>query len=364
MSSNIEDKSAIMAGKKVTLPNDLLQKLSIEYVYNAIVKEDSKLANDITRLRSLISMDMNQYKLLKTELPYIVCGIFNPAIRRKENFVSAQHFIIDIDHISKISQTASSLKERISQNDYAMLIFISPSGDGLKVLFRTTQKIDDASYYSMFYKIFSARFMQEYQLQGAIDTTTHDVSRCCFMSYDPEAVYNPNSTPVDTNLYVNELEINELHKIEKEAKEAASANKLAREALLVDEIANKDLIGIEALQKIKESLQLGRAPRAKKNIIESQQLNDALPGLIIFLAEHSLTVSKSTSINHGKQLQIRTSNLWAEINIFYGQKRGFTVVKTTKTGSNEALANICKEAVERFFDDLVSNIDNLDPFNS
>lgn len=49
-------------------------------------------------------------------------------------------------------------------------------------------------------------------------------------------------------------------------------------------------------------------------------------------------------IHYGKQLRVGMDNLWAEVNLFYG-KKGFTVVKTTKTGSTPELAELASQTL-------------------
>ena len=48
------------------------------------------------------------------------------------------------------------------------------------------------------------------------------------------------------------------------------------------------------------------------------------------------------NINYGKKMVFVINNIWAEINIFYG-KKGFSVVKTPKHGSNSELADIVQK---------------------
>ena len=77
------------------------------------------------------------------------------------------------------------------------MAFCSPGADGLKLLFRLEEKCEDEALFSAFYKQFALTFSQKYQLEGVIDTQTSDVTRACFMSYDPEAWYRPEALPVD-----------------------------------------------------------------------------------------------------------------------------------------------------------------------
>ena len=58
-----------------------------------------------------------------------------------------------------------------------------------------------------------------------------------------------------------------------------------------------------------------------------------------------LALVEENPINYGRQLRIGAGHLWAELNLFYG-KRGFRVVKTTKSGSHADLADLAVQVVE------------------
>jgi hypothetical protein len=54
---------------------------------------------------------------------------------------------------------------------------------------------------------------------------------------------------------------------------------------------------------------------------------------------------QTTPIHYGHQLKIGTGSMWSEINLFYGQKKGYSIVKTTKTGSSSELADLAAQAL-------------------
>jgi hypothetical protein len=65
------------------------------------------------------------------------------------------------------------------------------------------------------------------------------------------------------------------------------------------------------------------------------------------LNEAEMYVETNRIISYGRQVKIKAGRHWCEMNIFYGRK-GFTVVKTTKTGSNEDLAKMCQQYLQEF----------------
>jgi len=91
---------------------------------------------------------------------------------------------IDFDHIKNLY----SLKSRLIKNTSfkTVLAFTSPSGDGLKWIIEID--IEAYSHLTWFHSI-SAYLRCNYKIEP--DQSGKDVSRCCFLPYDPEAYINP-----------------------------------------------------------------------------------------------------------------------------------------------------------------------------
>ncbi|GHV33477.1 hypothetical protein FACS1894177_09840 [Bacteroidia bacterium] len=68
----------ISFGKHITQKNDPMKIVEPEWVYNTIRQPDEALQTMITRLRLVKTIEKKQYGSMKRELPYVVCGIFNP----------------------------------------------------------------------------------------------------------------------------------------------------------------------------------------------------------------------------------------------------------------------------------------------
>lgn len=67
-----------------------------------------------------------------------------------------------------------------------VLLFTSPSGDGVKWI--VSIDIDEYSHWHWF-KAIAAYVKATYQLE--VDGSGKDISRCCFLPYDPEVFINP-----------------------------------------------------------------------------------------------------------------------------------------------------------------------------
>lgn len=342
----------LMAGKNVTQAGDQLTPVSVERVYQGIIKTHGPVADLVYQLRALKTMQPQAYRKAKTQLPYIVCGTFSPAIRRKEHFAWAEHFMLDIDKISSLGMGMHEVKTRLQADQRVALMFTSPGNDGLKVLFHLGERIHDSGYYSAFYKRFAAGYAAEFGLEGAVDLVTSDVSRCCFMSCDPEAYFNPQALLVDAAAWVNPDMVEELTGIQQEIKrvEEAGRNNTGANEAEKDQLPLPD----DILNRIKEKLNVGRVAYAQKqkNYIQPGQLDEAMPGLQKTLEQLGIVLSEQKPINYGRQLRLKAGLHWAEVNLFYG-KAGFRAVQTTKTGSHPHLAEMGVVAIQQHFDELM-----------
>jgi hypothetical protein len=91
---------------------------------------------------------------------------------------------IDFDHVSDIT----GLKQKLLTDEYfeTALLFVSPSGDGLKWIIPID--ISEVSHQEYF-KAVSAYILHAYQIE--VDNSGKDISRACFLPHDPVAFINP-----------------------------------------------------------------------------------------------------------------------------------------------------------------------------
>ena len=93
-------------------------------------------------------------------------------------------------------------KETISKNKYVFSVFISPSGNGLKVLVKIPADVENhVNYFNSLEKHFNSPYF---------DKTSKNVSRVCYESYDPLIHVNLNSSVWDT---IEEIQYTEVNKI-------------------------------------------------------------------------------------------------------------------------------------------------------
>jgi hypothetical protein len=325
----------LQAGKNVTQVNDPMQKLNVEQLHRSLVSPRPNIRDAITQLRNVLTIDVKKYSLLKRKLPYVTCGIFNPPYRRTEHFASIELFILDVDHISEKGLTADELKEKLKSDPRIELMFESPGGDGLKLLFRLSEKCFDAVKYSMFYKVFTQAFSQQYNLDQVLDTRTSDVTRACFISMDEKAYFNPEPEKIKMESFIDFNDPFQVMEVKNEVKKSQEEKK--------PDTPDKELTD-DVLQKIKQKLNPNIRTAKPKNISVPEELNQIMTKIEEQLAKYDLKIAEVKNIHYGKQIKIVAPPHFALINVFYG-KNGYKIVDTNKTGSSDQLTEIARKVL-------------------
>jgi len=119
--------------------------------------------------------------ILKAKLPSITfSGIFK--YRNDESIINHSGLIaLDFDHVKELD----NLKQQIIKDDIVYMAFVSPSGDGLKVIVKIPADVKTHKG--------SAAALAEYFNGVAVVDHFDDLSRVCYESYDPDIYYNPGS---------------------------------------------------------------------------------------------------------------------------------------------------------------------------
>lgn len=339
----------ILIGKNITTPGDPLQPTEVEKIAQAIANDKGNVAVLINRLRLIRAIDPNKYRKLKVGLPYLVCADFRPRIRKKENFLKTDRFILDLDHLSEFGFDQKTLRDELMSDSRVELLFSSPGGDGLKVMFKLESSISDSNYHSLFYKAFCISWAEEHHLGAIIDSKTNDVTRCCFVSFDPEVYYNPDATPINAESYLSQQGFFELDQVQKQVQEAEKDNRAKLKAQEISTGTSAPALTDDILKEIKSKIGIRIRETPKKHYIQPEELKEIQEELNELVKDIGVELIKSKPINYGRQLKFSTGKHWAELNIFYG-KKGVTVVKTTKTGSNKDLAEMLYEYLHNYFE--------------
>ena len=135
---------------------------------------------------------------LKKQLPSICfSGKFS---KRADNSILEHSGLIclDFDGYEKQKDLIQD-KEKMMKDKYTFSVFISPSGNGLKVLVKIP---NDAENHTKYFQS-----LEKYYNSNYFDTTSKNISRVCYESYDPLIYLNKNSTQWEK---IEELEYREV----------------------------------------------------------------------------------------------------------------------------------------------------------
>lgn len=339
----------ISIGYHIRQANDPLKPLRISDLARRIQSPEQVFIDFILQLRSVMSLDAKKYRELKTRLPYVVAGNFHPPFRKIENFGSTAVLILDFDHLRQKEINIEAFKMKIIADDKTLLLFKSPSGDGLKVFYQLAVPFYDPSKYSVFYKLFASKIANDLGAHQVVDKVTSDVSRACFVSYDPDVYLNESATLVKAETYVD---FNQpLEFLEFEQKKAIEKSNSADKSIQqyeesVKTASSQQDIPQEIWEKIKSQLNPSLAVKKEKKIFVPEQLDLILEKLKAAISSAGMEVEGIKNIHYGKQIKVKMQHWWGEINVFYG-KKGYSVVKSTKSGCSEKLTEVAAMIVSQ-----------------
>ena len=128
--------------------------------------------------------DKTERNRLKKDLPSICfSGMFK--VRQKDACLQHSGFIcLDFDSF-ETSELMQAKRSELEHDKYTFALFTSPSGDGLKVIVKIPESIDNHERYFI--------TLRDYYDCHNFDTSTKDISRVCYESYDPNIYINKDS---------------------------------------------------------------------------------------------------------------------------------------------------------------------------
>ena len=156
-------------------------------VYKVIASTKYKAITE--KLRAIETKEeQNKYKVSQFHFATF-SGTFTN--REAKDIVNHSSLIcVDIDKLQP--DKIETLKKALPTAFAPVLMFTSPSGNGLKVVYQ----IDiDSNTHLAYFKALETYFKQQHAL--CIDTACKDVVRACFLPYDKEAYFNEYPTKLD-----------------------------------------------------------------------------------------------------------------------------------------------------------------------
>lgn len=338
----------LSAGKNIQSSADKLMKVSLDYLYHSVKNPKPEISAKIKQLRIVRDLDRKKYSYLKRQLPFVVCGVFNPPFRRLENFVYTEYFIVDLDHLSEKEISPDELKQRLIKDNRLLLMFLSPGEDGLKLVYSLKERCTDAGIYSIFYRKFVQALSLQYNLEQIVDTATSDASRACFISTDENAYYNPEAEKVNLNDYINTEDTFALFYENKQD------NKQRKQEQQISKTENKlpKDPDEEALMQIKQVLGAKTRNKKEKNVFVPEKLNEIIVDLKSFIEQNNIIVYEIVNIQYAKKIRCKFSNKKGEVNLFYG-KRGFSVVQSPSSGTSAELNDVLAQLIEVYLEENI-----------
>lgn len=134
---------------------------------------------------ALAAGDKEECRQQKKQLPgFTPSGLFEGGHRANQLVTYSQIAGLDFDHVADPEGLAARLRGQPS----TLALFVSPGGQGLKVFVAVDTGSDEHP------AAFAAVAAHYERLAGLFcDRACKDISRCCYVSYDPEAYYNPEA---------------------------------------------------------------------------------------------------------------------------------------------------------------------------
>lgn len=146
------------------------------------IKNGSKATPIIEKIR--LSTSKDEQSELKATLPACTfCGTFS--YRNSQSLVNFSGLAcLDFDNFDSMDDLFS-FRSEIASDDCLYALFISPSGKGLKAVFRVK---NDPKRYTGMYRALCMKYNT-----AKLDSKTKDISRLCYESYDPDIHINPDA---------------------------------------------------------------------------------------------------------------------------------------------------------------------------
>lgn len=295
-----------------------LSTITLSELAQMIGDTSGPLVKETNFLRTIRKYSSERYRAMKTRLPFVSCSMFNNGKRGYNSFIQSVGWIIDLDGTDGV---AAAKLEKIVTDERVTLTFISPSGQGIKLLFLFESPVRDARAYSEAYKVFANHLAMDYDIAEVIDRKNSDVSRICFLCHDEKYVYKPEAIRIDINDYIPEtivpLEIIKTDKIElPEDKYRDILKKLGTRPKLIE-----------------------KKPYVPQQLLEQRELITSL------LEQHEIQVTEIEEIQYGLKIKCRKDMDVGEILIYYG-KKGYRIMGGARKGLNQMLNETCRQIIQ------------------
>jgi putative DNA primase/helicase len=189
---------SVMISMVQNASDTVTRDVSVERVIRAIRNGGKTLRPKVETIRRTFSRVLSQtgdrkaakraIDSDKKKLPGVTCsGRFK---ERQNNALIEHSGLLGVD-LDSLGDKLPEVRKKFETSPYVMAVFLSPSGDGLKVVFRVPP---DASKHAGSFRAAEKHVRELTGIQ--IDQACKDMPRLCFMSYDPHLYVNDNAVEI------------------------------------------------------------------------------------------------------------------------------------------------------------------------
>jgi hypothetical protein len=176
--------------------------IGVEAVLEAIRAGRKRLKGQVTQIRNRfeaeldITGDLQKAKGVveqpKKALPAVMwCGQFSNREKPAADKLQEHSGLLCAD-LDELGSELPRVREQLQPSPHLFALFLSPTAYGLKAVFRVSA---DASKHAGSFRAVQKHVLELTGVQ--IDESGKDVSRLCFLSYDPDLYYNPDAIQLE-----------------------------------------------------------------------------------------------------------------------------------------------------------------------
>ena len=337
-------KNMLYRGENITKSNtEILQERSVYEIYEEISDFKPELSLLISKIRKVAGIDYKASISLKKQLPFFAISSFGGQTRKTENFEYASYFIIDIDNCYANRDDYECLRNRLIKDQRVNLMFASPGGAGIKILYPLAEVCNSTKYFSDAYRSFASQLAKEYGLEGKVDLTTSDVTRVCFISCDKSAYFNAEPEKVNWKAYLPFYD-------DLFDEETAEDKEPGCSSAIVDKESSNSSNNIDPdiYNEILKKLNPDRKPKITREYFVPEIIKGLEEPIRKEVIKHNILLNEIRDIHYGRKFCFTHGLNKAELNIYYG-KKGFSIVITPGNGTHPIL----NKAVHALVSDLI-----------
>jgi hypothetical protein len=171
----------------------------VTVIIEAIRTGGRKLRGKVQNIRATVQRELSQHgdakrakqaaSELKKQLPAV---LWTGTFTKRDNASLVNHSGLLCADLDSLNGDLYTVREKLWQSPHAYAVFISPSGDGLKAVFRVP---DNATMHAGSFRAVEQHVRELTGIQ--IDQSCKDSARLCFLSYDPTVYHNANAREIE-----------------------------------------------------------------------------------------------------------------------------------------------------------------------